>query len=341
LISYANRRCLEASLYATERLLGHPLDEFIVETDEHAWRAAFQRTLGGTPIDNLELQLRRGDGTTGRFSVNISPMRGDKDAVNSVVIVMTDITELSNMQAKLMHTEKMVAVGQLVSGVAHEVNNPLTAIMGFADLMLENPEVPNEMRKDLQVIVQEAERTKLIVQNLLSFARPMPKQRKPVDVHDAIRRTIQLRAYDFSVHGIEMVESFAADVQPVMGDAHQLQQVFLNVLNNAYDALTEGGAGRGCIQVSTAHRGNAIEISFRDTGPGVSNPERIFDPFFTTKEVGKGTGLGLSICYGIVRQHRGEITCLNHPEGGAVFTIRLPYLAEWAAEAAKAIGAGA
>jgi two-component system NtrC family sensor kinase len=341
LISYANRRCFEAGFYRSEELLGHPLQKFVAQADLNPWISAFEKVLSGAPVDNLEVQLRRGDGSVGRFSVNLSPMRDDKDLVNSIVIVMTDITEISNMQTKLMHTEKMVAVGQLVSGVAHEVNNPLTAIMGFADLMLENPEVPANMRKDLSVILQEADRTKQIVQNLLSFARQMPKQRKPVDVHDVIRRTVQLRAYDFNVHGIEVLERFAPDVRSVLGDGHQIQQVFLNILNNAYDALVESKRGKGRIEIATRNVADTIEISFQDSGPGVSQPERIFDPFFTTKEVGKGTGLGLSICYGIVRQHGGEITCVNHPQGGAIFTVRMPYLAEWAIDTAKAAGAHA
>ena len=340
LVSYANKRCFEAGLYATTELLGQPLEKFVAEADLASWRKAFEKALGGSPVDNLELQLRRGDGNSGRFSINMSPMRGDKDLVNSVVIVMTDITELSNMQSKLMHTEKMVAVGQLVSGVAHEVNNPLTAIMGFTDLMLENPEVPAPFRRDLEVILREADRTKQIVQNLLSFARQMPKQRNPVDVHDVIRRTIQLRAYDFSVHGVEVVERFALEIRPVLGDGHQLQQVFLNILNNAYDAISETGR-KGRIEIETRNAADGIEIHFRDNGPGVTHPERIFDPFFTTKDVGKGTGLGLSICYGIIRQHSGDISCRNHPSGGAIFVIRLPYFADWAIESVRAAGASA
>jgi two-component system NtrC family sensor kinase len=341
LISYTNRRSLEATGFGSEELLGHRLDDFIAESDLRPWKAAFEKTLSGTPVDNVEVQIRRKDLSVGRFSVNMSPMRGDKELVNSIVIVMTDITELSNMQAKLMHTEKMVAVGQLVSGVAHEVNNPLTAIMGFADLMLESPDVPEIVQKDLRVIVQEAERTKQIVQNLLSFARQMPKQRKPVEIHDVLRRTIQLRAYDFNVHGVEITERFAAEVRPVLGDAHQLQQVFLNILNNAYDAVTEMPSGHRRVEISTSSSAEGVQITFWDSGRGVSNPERIFDPFFTTKEVGKGTGLGLSICYGIVRQHSGEIGCHNGALGGAVFTVKLPYVAQWALDSARAAGAGA
>jgi len=244
------------------------------------------------------------------------------------VVVMTDITDSAVLQSKLLHAEKLAAVGQLVSGVAHEVNNPLTAILGFADLLLENPELPEVARKDLRVILQEAQRTKQIVQNLLSFARQMPPQRKPVQLNGILHRTVQLRAYDFNSHGVQVVEHLDENLPAIVGDSHQLQQVFLNILNNAYDAVRESGRAPR-IEIMTAKRGAAVEVSFRDNGPGISYPERIFDPFFTTKEVGKGTGLGLSICYGIVREHGGEILCHNNAEGeGATFIVRLPVAAE-------------
>jgi two-component system, NtrC family, sensor kinase len=237
---------------------------------------------------------------------------------------MSDVTEAATLQAKLMHAERMAAVGQLVSGVAHEVNNPLTAILGFADLLMDNPEVPESARKDLRVILQEAQRTKQIVQNLLSFARQMPPQRKPVQVNTILRRTLELRAYDFHSRGVEISEHLAQELPYVVGDSHQLQQVFLNIVNNAYDAVREAGRP-GRIDITTMKQGGFVEVSFRDNGHGVTAPDRIFDPFFTTKEVGKGTGLGLSICYGIVHEHGGEIFCHNN-EGaeGATFVVRFP-----------------
>jgi two-component system NtrC family sensor kinase len=235
-----------------------------------------------------------------------------------------------------MHAEKMAAVGQLVSGVAHEVNNPLTAILGFADLLMENPELPESARKDMRVILQEAQRTKQIVQNLLSFARQMPPQRKALQLNPILRRTVQLRSYDFQSHGVEVVEHLDQELPSVVGDSHQLQQVFLNILNNAYDAVGETGRAAR-IEIATRRAGNSVEISFRDNGPGISHPDRIFDPFFTTKEVGKGTGLGLSICYGIVHEHGGEILCQNNSGGpGATFVVRLPATPETASLGAAA-----
>jgi len=327
LVSYANRRWYEMG-YERQQLLGHPLEDLVAIPRRQWLSEAFAATLSGQQVDNLELQILRGDGRMGHFSVNLSPMRDDQGNVASIVVVMSDITDSASLQAKLVHAEKMAAVGQLVSGVAHEVNNPLTAILGFADLMMENPEMPESARKDLRVILQEAQRTKQIVQNLLSFARQMPPQRKPVQLNAILRRTVQLRAYDFHSRGVEVVEQLDPELPLIIGDSHQLQQVFLNIINNAYDAVRDTGrAGR--IEIHTAQRSSMIEVAFRDNGHGISSPERIFDPFFTTKEIGKGTGLGLSICYGIVHEHRGEIACYNNSDGeGATFIVRLPIASE-------------
>jgi two-component system, NtrC family, sensor kinase len=327
LVSYANRRWSGMG-YEQRQVLGTPLKELVSESRRETFLQAFDATIAGRQVDNLDLQILYGDGRVGQFSVNLSPMRDEQGTVTSVVVVMTDVTDSAILQAKLMHAEKLAAVGQLVSGVAHEVNNPLTAILGFADLLLENTELAEPVRKDLRVILQEAQRTKVIVQNLLSFARQMPPQRKQVQLNLILRRTVQLRAYDFHSHGVEVVEQLDADLPTVVGDAHQLQQVFLNILNNAYDAVREIGRPAK-IFISTERVGNSVEVSFRDNGYGISYPDRIFDPFFTTKEVGKGTGLGLSICYGIVHEHGGEILCRNN-EGteGATFVVRFPKTSE-------------
>ena len=336
LVSYANRRCFEAG-YREQDLLGKSLVEMVPPARRPLFAEALERTLQGAALDNLEIPLFRGSGMPGQFSISLSPMRDEQGEINSVVVVMTDITDAASLQAKLMHTEKMAALGQLVSGVAHEVNNPLAAIVGFTDLLLENPAVPADAKEELQVILQEAQRTRVIVQNLLSFARQMPAQREPAQINSILRQTVKLRAYDLENHGVELTEKYAAELPVVIGDPHQLQQVFLNILNNAYDAVQETRR-TGKIEVQTIHRSDKIEIVFRDNGPGISHMDRIFDPFFTTKEVGKGTGLGLSICYGIIEAHRGEIIARNNPDGdGSTFVVRLP-IAEKAMEihAAKA-----
>jgi two-component system NtrC family sensor kinase len=323
LISYANRRWSDLG-FTQKQLLEKPLLDLVIPIRRQALQDALAGTIRGHQVDNLDLQLMRGDGKIGQFSGNLSPMRDEQGNVSSIVVVMSDITDAALLQSKLMHAEKMAAVGQLVSGVAHEVNNPLTAILGFADLLLESQDLPETARKDLRVILQEAQRTKQIVQNLLSFARQMPPQRKPVQVNTILRRTVQLRAYDFNSHGVEIIEKLDESLPYVVGDAHQLQQVFLNILNNAYDAVRDTGR-QARIEISTTAQSSTVEIRFRDNGHGITHPERIFDPFFTTKEVGKGTGLGLSICYGIVREHGGEILSHNNTGAdGATFVVRLP-----------------
>ncbi|HZC21940.1 MAG TPA: PAS domain S-box protein, partial [Candidatus Binatia bacterium] len=335
LISYANRRWHDAGFEQRE-LLGRPLIELVAPGFAHALSDAVHKTLESQQVDNLELEIERRNGGAGKFSANLSPMRDEQGIVTSIVAVLTDITDSADLRDKLVHAEKMAAVGQLVSGVAHEVNNPLTAILGFADLLLESPDLPETARKDLRVILQEAQRTKQIVQNLLSFARQMPPQRNALSLNPILRRTIQLRSYDFNSHGVEVIEHLDDGLPEVVGDAQQLQQVFLNILNNAYDAVHEVGRPAR-IEITSTRSGDFVEVSFADNGNGIIHSDKIFDPFFTTKEIGKGTGLGLSICYGIVQEHGGEILCHNNAGGqGATFIVRLPAAAHAALADASA-----
>jgi two-component system NtrC family sensor kinase len=339
LISYANRRCYEAG-YQENELIGHRLVDWVEVSHREHFDAALETTAHGQQVENLELRVRRSDGSMGHFSISLSPMRDEQKAVNNVVVVMTDITDAALLQAKLAHSEKMATIGRLVSGVAHEVNNPLAAILGFTDLLLENPEVPLSARDDLQIILQETQRTKDIVQDLLSFARQRPVQREPVQVNSVLRQMIKLRSYDFASHGVEVLEDFEETLAPALGDSQQLQQVFLNILNNAYDAVQEAGQ-RGRIRIHTRRRTDMIEVAISDNGMGIADPQRIFDPFYTTKQVGKGTGLGLSICYGIVRAHGGEIQCWsNEGEAGSTFVVRIPVATEGALAAAATKEAG-
>lgn len=327
LISYANRRCFEAG-YREQELIGQRLVHLVENADRTDFESALQTTANGQQVENLELRVRRSDGSIGHFSVSLSPSRDESNQVNSVVVVMTDITDAVLLQAKLAHAEKMATIGRLVSGVAHEVNNPLAAILGFTDLLLEDPQIPDSAREELQIILRETQRTKEIVQGLLSFARQRPAQREPMQVNAILRQTIRLRSYDFSSHGVEVTEEFNENLQMAVGDPQQLQQVFLNILNNAYDAIQESG-NHGKIRIRTRQTTDFIEVAFIDNGTGVREPERIFDPFFTTKPAGKGTGLGLSICYGIVRAHGGEISCWNNEgESGSTFVVRLPIATE-------------
>ena len=335
IISYANRRWSGLG-FLQNQILGHPLQDLCVPSRRAALHDAIAAVVRGQQVDNFDMPLVRGDGVSGQFSINLSPISGEDGRVSSIVVVMTDVTDSAMLRSKLIHAEKMAAVGQLVSGVAHEVNNPLTAILGFTDLLMENPELPESARRDLRVILQEAQRTKQIVQNLLSFARQMPPQRKPVQLNSVLQRTVHLRSYDFISHGIQVIERLDESLPVVIGDSHQLQQVFLNILNNAYDAVRETSRPSR-IEVMSASANSYVEISFRDNGIGIIDPGKIFDPFFTTKDIGKGTGLGLSICYGIVREHGGEILCHNNPDSeGATFVVRLPIATETASFGAVA-----
>jgi PAS domain S-box-containing protein len=339
LISYANRRCFESG-YREDEMIGHRLVDWVEASHRTDFEAALDTTAHGHQVENLELRVRRSDASMGHFSISLSPMRDEQDCVNSVVVVMTDITDAVLLQAKLAHSEKMASIGRLVSGVAHEVNNPLAAILGFTDLLLENPAIPENAREDLQIILHETQRTKDIVQDLLSFARQRPVQRELVHVNNVLRQTIKLRSYDFASHGVEVSEQFDENLAPALGDAQQLQQVFLNILNNAYDAVQDAGQ-RGHIVIRTSRSEPNIEIAITDNGTGVPDTERIFDPFYTTKQAAKGTGLGLSICYGIVRAHGGEILCRNNEDGpGSTFIVRVPIATEATTTAAIAKEAG-
>jgi len=322
-ISYINHRATEIG-YSADALLGLPLKRLIHTSHRPVFQEALKSVLDTGAVRRLELPFLRRNGSVARFVVHLSSMREERGDANSVVVVMTDVTEAAILQAKLAHTEKMAALGQLVSGVAHEVNNPLSAIIGFTDLLLESPELPESAREELDLILQEAERTRVIVQNMLRFAREVPPQREPVEVNLIIRQTLTLRSYGLANRDVEIVERLAENLPVVVADPHQLQQVFLNLLNNSFDAI-ETISRPGRIEVETRAQSEYVEIYFRDNGPGISNPDRIFEPFFTTKPVGKGTGLGLSICYGIVNAHMGEILCQNNAGGeGCTFLIRLP-----------------
>ena len=204
-------------------------------------------------------------------------MRDEQGAVTSIIALMTDITDASMFQAKLIHPEKMAAVGQLVSGVAHEVNNPLTAIMGYADLLNASEELPAQARRDLGIILQEAQRTKQIVQNLLSFARQSAPYREAVNLNGVLGRTLQLRQYDFVNHGVAVEEAYEENLPLVFGDPQQLQQVFLNVVNNAYDAVREVGRAPQSSDFHSSADG-LVEVQITDNGPGISFAGSHFRP---------------------------------------------------------------
>jgi C4-dicarboxylate-specific signal transduction histidine kinase len=230
---------------------------------------------------------------------------------------------LQRTQEQLLHSEKLAAVGQLISGVAHELNNPLTAILGYSQLLTSSGQVGPLAIGYTEKIYKQAQRTHRIVQNLLSFARQHKPERMPVRVNTILEDTLALRDYDLRMGKIRVHLDLLQHLPEISADAHQLQQVFLNLINNALDAILENGED-GDLWVRTDAEEHVVFIEFTDSGPGVKDASRVFDPFYTTKPVGKGTGLGLSICYGIVTEHGGTIQVKNQPTGGATFRVELP-----------------
>jgi PAS domain S-box-containing protein len=245
--------------------------------------------------------------------------------------------DLRKTQEQLLQSEKMSAVGQLIAGVAHELNNPLTAILGYAQL-LESEGLQERAQDYVRKMFKQAQRTHRVVQNLLSFARQRKSEKQEVDLRKVLEETLTLRDYDLKVSNIAVEREIDPNTPNADADPHQLEQVFLNIINNALDAMLENGQ-RGTLKVKVYPKDKFVCVEFHDSGPGIQDPKRIFDPFYTTKSIGKGTGLGLSICYGIVKEHGGDIIAHNRPEGGAVLEVRIPICGHSTGAAAKEVPA--
>ncbi|MGB7211151.1 MAG: ATP-binding protein [Gemmatimonadales bacterium] len=253
---------------------------------------------------------------------------GDTLGAGPLVILVEDVTEQRAIEGQLIQSEKMAAVGQLVSGVAHELNNPLTSIAGLSELLLEQAKVAPDAREHLRVIQAQAERAGRIVQNLLTFARKGTAERTATDLNDVASRTALLIAYELRLKGITLDERLAPGPLLVMADRYELQQVALNLLTNAVQAVAAIGAEHGTITLETAVADTRVVLRVSDSGAGVPLEHRplLFTPFFTTKEPGEGTGLGLSISYGIIDAHGGRLAYETRPDGGATFSVTLPRL---------------
>ncbi|MGD8376034.1 MAG: ATP-binding protein [Acidobacteriota bacterium] len=275
-------------------------------------------------------QAEVGSGAGARaYTLTASPVRGRAGEPQGMVLVLSDVTEQRGLQAKLMQTEKLSSLGEMISGVAHELNNPLTAVMGYAQLLEGAGDLGAEIVRKIRGISEQAARCQRVVQNLLSFARNHEPEQGPVDINGMIRSVIHLMGPPLRVDGIELRQELSGDLPAVRGDVHQLQQVLLNLVTNAHQAIrsaaAEGGAA-GHISIRTAPVDGRVRIVVEDDGPGIlpGHLNRVFDPFFTTKEVGVGTGLGLSLAYGCITEHGGEIRVESRPGAGARFLIDLP-----------------
>ena len=283
-----------------------------------AWGEGLAETLSA-PGSGLEVQLRAGTRTFAVSAYPIGPVPGD------AVLVFDDQTDRRRLQDQLIQSEKMSAIGQLIAGIAHDLNNPLASVIGFADFLLEGRDIPPPLVEPIRVIQQEAERAANIVRNLLSFARKQDHQRRPTELAPLLSATLTLLRTQMVSRRVEVLLDVEPDLPTIDADAGQIQQVFVNLINNAAHALESAGrAGRVVIRGRPWRDGVAVEVA--DDGPGMSAAiaAQVFEPFFTTKPEGQGTGLGLSICQGIVKEHGGRIVLATAPGQGATFTVELP-----------------
>jgi signal transduction histidine kinase len=246
----------------------------------------------------------------------------DQDLIRLLGQSRHSLENEQRLQSHLVQREKLASLGQLVAGAAHEIDHPLIAIMGFSEELWSNQRLTSEQDALVRKIVGQSQRTRDLISNLLSFAQQSSGEKAMVNLCMLLQRSVQMRELQRHDQKIRIESVIDPNLPEVWGDGHQLFQAFVQVVENALDALEE--AGGGLLRVSAEREGEEIVVQFSDSGPGIREPHRVFDPFYTTKPIGKGTGLGLSAVYGVVQDHRGQITCQNKPEGGAVFVLRLP-----------------
>ena len=236
------------------------------------------------------------------------------------------------LQTHLVQKEKLSSLGTLVAGAGHEINHPLGAVLSYSEQLWSQPDLSDEQNALLRKIVHQAQRTRDLVASLLSFAQQSPGEKVLVDIGTLLQRATQMIESRYPGARIRVAVAIDPDFPRIHGSANQLFQVFVEIVENAMDALRDSGGG--LLEITAQKLDGDAVLQFSDSGPGLREPERVFDPFYTTKPVGKGTGLGLSVVYGVIQDHGGQITCQNKPEGGALFTVRLPGAAQPAVTAA-------
>jgi two-component system NtrC family sensor kinase len=327
-----------------KRILGLPADAPETEVrpfdlarfaDPQARRTFFEKLRTDGFVRDYLLRLRRHDGALIwiEATANASPV-SDALQIEALIRDVSDRRKLEDQSRDLYHqllqSEKMAALGQTISGVAHELNNPLATILSWAERLAERP-ADDKARRGLEVILGEAERAARIVRNLLTFARKRQSTRMMVDVNDIVHDTLALRAYEPRAGEIAVVEELAPGLPEVFADGHQVKQVMLNLVINAEQAML-GAHGRGTLTVRTRHDADreSVVLEISDDGPGIPDEaqSKVFDPFYTTKDVGKGTGLGLSVAYAIVQEHGGRIWFTSRPGAGTSFFVELPIVGQ-------------
>jgi PAS domain S-box-containing protein len=312
--------------FSTQEIIGTSFGDRTSLEDRSAALAVFDDLLQGKRnFSSVEIRVRHKTGEWRRLRCHFSPLFNESGKIEGVVISGRDITEVKRLEEQLIQAEKLAAMGQMLAGVAHELNNPLTAILGASELLRDRAGIDENTKRQLDMTHRQARRAARIVQNLLEFSRPASPQKKALDLNAVIDRTIQLHEHSLRRNAIQVDFHPTTGLPPTVGDANQLIQVFLNLLGNAEQAIREVRTS-GRIQIRLGKTGSRIFARLQDDGPGIPADvlPRIFDPFFTTKRPGGGTGLGLSICMSIVREHGGDMEVESPAGSGAAFTVFLP-----------------
>src|SRR5712692_4499230 len=324
--TFVSPRCKEVLGYDVEDAQSMKFGDRTHPEDLPAALSLYNDIIAGKQIfASLEIRVRHKLGEWRRIRFNFSPLSDEKGNIEGVVLSGRDVTDLKRLEEQLIQAEKLAAMGQMLAGVAHELNNPLTAILGVTELLREREGADDTTRRQLELTHRQARRAARIVQNLLEFSRPASPQKKSLDLNNLLERTLQLHEHSLRRNNIAVDFRPQPDLPGVIGDANQLIQVFLNLVTNAEQAIQEI-RDTGRIQIRPSHNDNHVMVTVQDDGIGI-RPEalpRIFDPFYTTKRPGGGIGLGLSICMSIIREHGGNIEAETLPGGGSAFTIYLP-----------------
>ena len=324
--SFVSSRIHDLRGYKPEDLLGKRVEE---EQDYSPELFALYRDLitGRKMFGSCDYSARHRDGSWRTMRASASPLFDAENKLSGAIVSVRDITVEKKLEQQIIQSERLAAMGQMIGGFAHELNNPLTSILGMSELLQEG-EAPESVRKQMVVLQQQARRAAEIVQNLMYFSRPPAPGKTPIDLGELVQRTLHLHAYSLRKNNITVDFLKETSVPAVSGDAHQLMQVFLNLILNSEQAMREV-RDRGTLRIRIEKQEKSVSVIFQDDGPGIS-PEilpNIFDPFYTTKRPGRGTGLGLSISKAILREHNGNVEATSGPGGGAVFTVTLPVAA--------------
>src|SRR5579862_6519709 len=299
----------------------------ITDLEDHSpeLAALYRDVVSGKQVfGSAEFGARHQDSSWRTMRASASQLVNAEGKINGVIVSVRDITLERKLEQQIVQSERLAAMGAMIGGVAHELNNPLTSIMGVSEL-LQDTETNETSRKQLVMLQQQARRAAEIVQNLTYFARPPAPGKSRINVVEVVERTLNLHAYSLRKNNITVDFVKESGIPYALGDPHQLMQVFLNLILNAEQAIREG-RDKGTLRIRLGKAENSVSISFHDDGPGIpkENMASIFDPFYTTKRPGRGTGLGLSICKSVMKEHNGSIEATNAPDGGAVFTVTLP-----------------